>query len=331
MAHFVPINKKDSPTVARAYLENVWKYQGFPEDVVSDRDGTFTGQFFTDLYNYLGIKRSMSTAYHPRTDGQTERINQVIESYLRSYCNYEQNDWASMLAMAEYAYNNSKHLATKISPFYANYGFEPRTNSPTEVQFRNPASELYAHYMTSAHSKLSYQLKVSIEAMRKYYDKKRKSIEPFAKGDLVMLNGKNIRAKHRCKKLEDKMYGPFEVVNTGSNGRYCKLKLPSTWKIHPTFNISLLERYRGTDPNKQVIEIEADSAGWKMESISASGPSDDDPRKHVYLVKWEGYSHDENTWETYENVSECSLDLLKEYYGKNPPMKKDGHYGKKKQ
>jgi len=109
MAHFIPIKKKDSPTVARAYLQNVWKYDGFPEDVGSDRDTTFTGSFSMDLYNYLGMKRSMSTAYHPQTDGQTERINQVIESYLRSYCNYEQNDWASMLAMAEYAYNNSKH------------------------------------------------------------------------------------------------------------------------------------------------------------------------------------------------------------------------------
>jgi len=117
MAHFIPLSKKDSPTVAKAYLENVWKYHGFPEDVVSDRDGTFTGQYFTDLYNYLGIKRSMSTAFHPQTDGQTERINQVIEAYLRSYCNYEQNDWAEMLGMAEFAYNNSKHSAMKISPF----------------------------------------------------------------------------------------------------------------------------------------------------------------------------------------------------------------------
>jgi len=192
MAHFIPIKKKDSPTVARAYLENVWKYHGFPEDVVSDRDGTFTGQYFTDLYDYLGIKKSMSTGFHPESDGQTERINQVIESYLRSYCNYEQNDWASMLAVAEYAYNNSKHSSTKISPFYANYGFEPRTNWPTNIQFRNPASELYGHYMNAVHKKLSEQLSVSIEAMRKNYDKKRKDIVPFKPGELVMLNGRNI-------------------------------------------------------------------------------------------------------------------------------------------
>jgi len=171
MAHFIPLSRKDSPTVAKAYLENVWKYHGFPEDVVSDRDGTFTGQYFTDLYNYLGITRSMRTTFHPQTDGQTEGINQVIEAYLRSYCNYEQNDWAEMLGMAEFAYNNSKHSATKISPFYTNHGYEPRTNWPMDIQFRNPASEMYGHYMTSVHTKLSAQLKIVRNSMAKYYDK----------------------------------------------------------------------------------------------------------------------------------------------------------------
>jgi len=84
----------------------------------------------------------MSTAFHPQTDRQTARINQVIESYPRSYCNSEQNDCASMLPMAEYTYNNFKHSAPTISPFYANYGFEPRSDWLTEIQLRNPASEL---------------------------------------------------------------------------------------------------------------------------------------------------------------------------------------------
>jgi len=83
------------------------------------------------------------------------------------------------------------------------------------------------------------------------------------------------------------------------------LKLPEYWKIHPPFNIALLERYQGTDRKKQVVEVEADDPGWKIESNIASGPSDDDPRKHVCLVKWERYSHDENTWKMYESVLEC--------------------------
>jgi len=158
MAHFIPIVKREAVEVAQAYLNGVWKYHRIPEDVVSDRDATFTGQYIANLYDYLGIKRSMSTAYHPQTDGQTERINQVREAYLRAYCNYEQNDWSEMIAMAKYAYNNSKHSVTKISPFYANYGYEPRTNWPTEIQFQNPASELYSHYMTSIHDKLKERL-----------------------------------------------------------------------------------------------------------------------------------------------------------------------------
>jgi hypothetical protein len=184
--------------------------------------------------------------------------------------------------------------------------------------------------MTWVHSKLEKQLEVSIEAMLKYYNKKRKSIEPFKKGEMVMLNGKNIHAKHRCRKLEDKIYGPFEISNVGKNERYYKLKLPESWRIHPTFTIALLERYRGDNPKKQVVEIEADDTGWKMESVIASGPSNDDPKKHVYLVKWEGYSYDENTWETYENVEDYSKKLLDDYYSKNPMMDRDGRYGKRK-
>jgi len=329
MAHFIPIKKNDSPTVARAYLENVWKYHGVPEDVVSDRDPTFTGSFSTDLYNYLGIERSMSTAYHPQRDGQTKPINQVIESCLRSYCNYEQNDWASMLAMAKYAYNNSKHSATKISPFYANYGFEPRTLWPTEIQFRNPASELYGHYVTSIHTKLKERLSEATESMEKNYNKKRKSIQPFKKGELLLLNGRNIQAKHRCRKLEDKMFRPFEIISVGSNQRYCKLGLPISWKIHPVFNIDLLERYKGTNPKKPIIEVGADGQDWGMETIIASGPSDETAKEHVFLLKWNDYAQEENTWETYENVADHDMKMLEEFYKRNPGMERDGRFQRK--
>jgi hypothetical protein len=126
------------------------------------------------------------------------------------------------------------------------------------------------------------------------------------------------------------MYGPFEVEVIGKNGCYCTIKLPDFGKIHPMFNITLLERGRGTDSVKQVVKIQAEDSGWTMESIIASAYSDHDPRKHAYLVKLEGYSHDGNTWETYENVLECSFDLLREHSSKNPATEKDRHFGKKK-
>jgi hypothetical protein len=234
-----------------------------------------------------------------------------------------------MLAMAEYAYNNSKHPSTKISPCYENYSFEPRTNWPTEIQFQNPASELYGHYMNDVHRKLKIRLQESVEWMKKDYTKRRKNVEPLKKGELVMLNGRNIRAKHRCNKVEDKMLGPFKVLGVGSNLRYCKLELPDSWKIHPSFKIDLLERYKGTDSKNKVIEMEADREDWVMETIRASGPSDDNPKHHVFLVQWKDFMQEENTCKSYEDVEEHNMELLEDHYEQNSGIDEDVRYSKR--
>lgn len=147
-----------------------------------------------------------------------------------------------------------------------------------------------------------------------------------------MLNGKNIQAKHHCKKLKNMMLGPFEVLSVGTNLQYCRLKLPDSWMIHSIFNIGLLERYKGTHSNEQVLEIEANANDWDMESIMASGPSDDNIKHHVYLVKWKDFLRKENAWETNNNVAESDLRLLEEYYKKNPMVERDGRFiaGKRK-
>jgi hypothetical protein len=185
--------------------------------------------------------------------------------------------------------------------------------------------------MNYVHTKLKERLEESVEQMKMNYNKQRKNIEPLKKGELVMLNGQNIRAKHRCKKLEDKMLGPFRVSGVGSNLRYCKLELPDSWNIHPIFNIDLLEPYMGTDSKKKVIKIEADREGWVMETMIASGPSDDNPKHHVFLVKWKDVTQEENPWETYENVAEHNMELLEDYYKWNSGMEKHARNSKRKE
>jgi hypothetical protein len=106
IVHFITRAKIDCPSVAGAYLENVWNYHDIPEDAVSDWNRTFTGQCVMDMLNYMGLNRSMITAYHPESDRQRERINHVIEAFLEKYCNYEQDKCEEMPAMAEHAYNN---------------------------------------------------------------------------------------------------------------------------------------------------------------------------------------------------------------------------------
>ena len=114
-----------TPDVVALFLQHVVRVHGVPSTLVSDRDPIFTSHFWGRLLELMGIHANRSSAFHPQTDGQTERLNSVLEQYLRMYCDYQQTDWASLLPMAEFSYNNSKHSATTQTPFYANYGFHP--------------------------------------------------------------------------------------------------------------------------------------------------------------------------------------------------------------
>ncbi|KAH8148282.1 uncharacterized protein LAJ45_07735 [Morchella importuna] len=134
MRHLIPTTKEvDSQKVAMLYIDNVWKLHGLPDTVVSDRGTQFVAEFWKSLCKRLEISPRFSTAFHPQTDGQTESINAVMEQYLRSYVSYQQDDWTRLLAMAEFAANNHVSETTRISPFYANSGRNPRmTFGPLE-------------------------------------------------------------------------------------------------------------------------------------------------------------------------------------------------------
>jgi hypothetical protein len=106
MDDFMPMAKLESAVMARLFLENIWKYHRLPFDMMSNSSVGFSGHFITDLYQFLRTKQSMSTAFHPQTDVQTESLNQTIEHFLCTYCNYVQDNWGEMLAITEYVYNN---------------------------------------------------------------------------------------------------------------------------------------------------------------------------------------------------------------------------------
>jgi hypothetical protein len=135
----------------------------------------------------------MSMAFHPQTDGQTERLNQTIEAYLRSYVNHEQDDWVSLLPMVEFAYNNSVTAGTGLSPFYANYGFNPTATNPAAENSLNPASKVYTHWMHTVHQEARKGLEAAQERMRKYANPDRKEAQDYQVGNLVILNGRNIQ------------------------------------------------------------------------------------------------------------------------------------------
>ena len=114
-----------SEGVAKIYRDKVWKIHGIPKMILSNRGPQFMSKFMEDLTRILGTKRKLSTAYHPQTDRQTERVNQEIGTFLRHYINYQQDNWTEWLAAAEFAYNDKKHAATGKTPFELNFGRHP--------------------------------------------------------------------------------------------------------------------------------------------------------------------------------------------------------------
>jgi len=244
MAHFLPLPKegKTASDLAKIFAREIWWHHGLPSDIVSGRDSRFTSEVLKEFLRLSGIRPRMSTAFHPQTDGQTERLNQTIEAYLHSFSNHEQNNWVSLLLMAKFAYNNSVTARTGLSLFYANYGFNPKATNPAAVNILNPTSKVYAHWMHTVHDEARKGLETAQEQMRRYADPSRKEAPAYQVGDLVMLNGRNIQTRRPSRKMEHKNHGPFQIEKLVAP-LAARLTLPRKWKIHKVFHVSLLELY----------------------------------------------------------------------------------------
>ena len=138
MVHYEPVKGIiDASGLAEVILDVVVRHHGPPDSIVTDRGSLFTSKFWSLLCYFLGVKGRLSTAFHPQTDGQTERQNSTMEAYLRAFVNFEQNDWARLLPMAEFAYNNAKNASTGHTPFELNCGYHPRMSYKEDVDPRS--------------------------------------------------------------------------------------------------------------------------------------------------------------------------------------------------
>ena len=216
----------------------MWKLHGLPESVVSDRGPQFVAELTKELNRMLGIKTKLSTAFHPQTDGQTERMNQELEQYLRIFVEHRQKDWPEWLASAEFAINNKIHTATKMSPFMANYGREMRMGGDIRKKGKVESATEFVQRMKKVQEEAEVALRKTQEDMKRYADRERKETEEWKKGDRVLLSTKDLVFKERpTKKLTERYVGPYvieEVVSTNA----VKLRLPASMRIHPVVNVS---------------------------------------------------------------------------------------------
>src|SRR3954469_23978359 len=197
--------------IAEIFFKTIFRHHGLPTTIVCDRDSKFTSNFWKALFSILNTKIAYSTAYHPQTDGQTERMNQMLEQYLRMYIGYKQTDWDKWLTQAEFAINNAKQASTGMSPFYLNYGRHPETPTTLSNPEKSPvpAAENFTRHMADLSRNAKEALARAQQNQKKYSDQHRRD-ESFELGDRVLLSNSNIQAstqkKRPTKKLQPKFF-----------------------------------------------------------------------------------------------------------------------------
>jgi hypothetical protein len=318
MSHFIGCNKTiTAEGTAKLFIENVFRLHGLPKTVVSDRGPQFVAKFWKRLLQLLEMKPLLSTSFHPETDGQTERVNQVAEQYLRSFVNYRQNNWMDLLPFAEFSYNNTVHTGTKMSPFFANYAFHPRMSFDVPVEESSvPAAENLYSAMKEINEFLTNALKKSQETMKKNADLKRRHVE-FKVGDKVLLRRSNIKTDRPSKKLDHNYLGPFEIIEKINDVAY-RLRLPEKSRLHDVFHVSLLKSTKNLDVPAGPGPIAFDDDNSPIYTVEKICNSRYVQGKFQYLIHWKDYDESERTWEPASELYPSCSDLIRTFHEENP-------------
>ena len=255
------------------FRDNVWKLHRLPESIISDRGPQFMAGLMRELNRMLGIESKLSTVFHPQTDGQTERINQELEQYLRMFIDHRQEQWPDWLGTAEFAYNNKVYSSTKMLPFKVNYKQDPRMGFEMRKKGKYKGAEKFVIKMKEVQKEAKVALGKVQEEIRKYADRKREEVNKYKVGDLVMLSTKDLKyqmIRRRTKKLTEQFVGPYKIKKIVLTN-VVELELPSTIRIHPVVNVSRVCKYVGQvkgqrkeQPAPVIIKGEEE---WEVERI----------------------------------------------------------------
>ena len=213
MVHLEAFTKTISAQgLAAVYADRVFRYHGVPQSIVSDRDTRFTSLFWKELAQRLGTQLRMSTAYHPQTDGQTERVNGVLEDTVRHFVGPFQQGWDELLAPVEFALNNPWHHSIQNTPFMLNYGQNPDDPTVSNLRSSNPNIGPFVGKWSEQLSRAKVYLQAAQDRMKHNADQRRDPTPEFQPGDIVLLNVKNCRLQSGlCRKLAPRFIGPFKV------------------------------------------------------------------------------------------------------------------------
>lgn len=332
MSRYIATTKRcTSVDLANILRDEVIRYYGVPDGIVTDRGSIFTSQYWSDFAYEARVNHRLSTAFHPQTDGQTERMNQTLEQYLRCYCSENQEEWPSLLTQAEFAANNSVHHTLRMSPFSVVYGWNPEIHkAPTRDESREgrvPAAAEAAKRMREADQTLRSRWQHAMEIQLRAQNSRQRP-QSYKVGDKVLLSSKNLRLLGPKKKIGPKFIGPFRIRDAVGSQAY-RLALPASYSIHNVFHVSLLEPWQqraGEEP-AEPMPLAEDNGEWTVKAIVDSKRK---AGKQWYLVQWEGWPEEYTSWEPEENCAHARNAILEHEAQKDSGARKRNNRRRKR-
>ena len=331
-AHFIPcttqINEEET---AKLFHNYIWCHYGLPRQIITDRDSRWTGAFWEHLVSMLGIRRALTTAYHPQADGQTEIMNQTAEIAIRAFTTPAKDNWVKILSGFAYSYNTSTHTSTNQTPAFLLRGFQPLTTADllaqTSERIHRPAresltAEEFKETMDVSLELAKDALRVAQSHQQKFYNENKTEVM-FEPGDLVLINPHSLRLLKRQKGRGDKLNmryeGPFEVLERVSPVAY-RIRLPGSYRIHPVINIAHLESYKASPPefgNRPIKHIPRQDfeqmPEYEIERIvDERFIKKGNKRIKQYKIRWLGYESDEDRWKTEKELKNAP-EIIKEW------------------
>ncbi|KAL0186709.1 hypothetical protein M9458_018379, partial [Cirrhinus mrigala] len=296
----IPLTKLPSALeTAEVLCNQVFRLYGLPDDIVSDRGPQFTSRLWSSFFRLLNVNISLTSGYHPQSNGQSERLNQEIIRFLRSYCHKNQADWSRYLMWAEYAQNSLVKPATGITPFQCILGYQPPmfpwsgepSDLPSVTDWLNRSEEIW----NQAHTHLSHAIRKQTRTANLH----RRPGPHYTPGQWVWLSTRDLRLRLPCRKLSPRYVGPFQILRQITPVSF-RLDLPANYRISPTFHMSLLKPAGGprrepeeeAEPQTPPILVDGEEAYRVHELL--------DSRRRgstlQYPVDWEGYGQEERSW-----------------------------------